>query len=880
MDFSVSAYASDTVVDADGAVTEDLGVPVVQAGAPLYNILPSARLAYGIGGQSDPKSIWIDRDGSKRYTPNFSADSVVAQPVVLGLPFPDGDVGAPLKKSAMGNLKILISNPAEANIWHPGADALYKDSGTVTNLVDSGDERVGTTGRFKQQTLLVPGKAAIILRGSGNACPVGVAPEDLIRIIGKSNIAVKEVIYDREPVSGACIAVVTLYTVSYSYAIDDQFEIVSPRLGELDIADLKDNTDNNAPDAQTTSIQILTGTLKGVANGDTIRIARGASFIDFRVNDFSSVEKMLNVTYIGGGFVGPPGDPYAVAITNQKAYGGILTALLYGLTNQVKYTDDIINNAWDASEPIYSDEDATGTVTKNDKRITGVIAEKRLLKKQGAVDSFSGTYVDSAAMAAPKWLSQTKPWAEGEDIVIDNDDDGFYNLDRLTHVQIKNDGTAAPADIARVALWLEDNGAAGFQGTFSGQQSDLLIGLMPYDAVNRQWKIQNLNQPLITQERFYVTADAATDTIDQSTFRFAITKDGIVTTHRKVPDVNSPNSATQTVSAAATLPAEQQAVAAGVSVQNSIVRVVGTLTVPADGASLTTVEVEVRDTNNARMENQIVRLERLRAAEDTVLATEQKTTNVNGIASFPETSQEAGVFRFRGRVGSLMLGNVSITFTAIGGAAEPPAPGAGGLVEGDLFMSASAGRGGTVYYYANGKRYPFPNERVSLTWYPNFESVTIKKIAAVDVGAILWGTNVRYRAGTRMIKVPDDPKVYAITPGGKVCWVKDEDTAKKFYGQTWNKKIDDLLASLFVGRTNYQHDPACDLTLDSKYPTGTLLSHNDKPYYVDGRNVRLVSGDALQGNRFRNEFMITVANLDGYAAGQPVENTEFSRVVD
>ena len=335
------------------------------------------------------------------------------------------------------------------------------------------------------------------------------------------------------------------------------------------------------------------------------------------------------------------------------------------------------------------------------------------------------------------------------------------------------------------------------------------------------------------------------------------------------------------MSAAAVLPADQQAAQAGVSAQNSIVRIVDTSTVPADGTSVSTVEVEVRDTNNQRMQNQIVRLERLRAAEDMVLSTEQKTTNVNGIASFPESSLEAGVFRFRARVGSLMFGNVSITFTAVGGDVVPPV-GPGGLTEGDLFMNKEVGAGGTVYYYANGKKYPFPNERVFLSWYPNFESVTIKKITPAEVGVILWGTNVRYRPGTRMVKVPDDPKVYAITPGGKVCWVKDEDIAKKFYGNTWNKKIDDLLASLFVG--TYRNDPACDLTINSFYPTGTLIkTSNGNKFYIENGTFRAILGNAWASNRFRDEFLISVdaATLaPAYQEGAAVQAGEFSRVVN
>ncbi|MEK7481325.1 MAG: hypothetical protein AAB633_01085 [Patescibacteria group bacterium] len=878
MDFTLPAYAGDAVVDADGGVTEDVGVPLVQAGAPLHNIPSSARLAYGIGGQSDPKSIWIDRDGSKRYTPNFSADTTVAQPDVLGLPVPDGDVSAPLKTGGMGNLKILVSNPTELNTWHPtDSDALYKDSGLITNLVDSGDARVSAGIRFKQQSELVPDKAMILLRAAGNICPTGIAPEDFVHILGKPNIAVKEIIYDHELASGACTAQVVLYTAVYSYSIEDQFELVTPYVGELNITDLKDNGDNGVPDAQTKSIKILSGTAKGIAAGDIIRIVRGNASIRFRVDELSSVAKVLNVTYLDGSLEGPPGD-YGVAVTEHKNHSSTLTGLLSGLPNWVQYADENGDNVWNNNEPLYSDEDGNGVVSKNDKRLTGTTAEKRLLKKAGAVDSLGGVYVDSATMAAPKWLSQLKPWAEGVDIAIDHDNDGFYNLDQLRNITVRNQGTAIITDITRVQLWMEDSGMAGFQGSFTDQSSDLLMGSFVYDASAQHWRIANLDQPLITAERFYITANVATNAGDQRTMQFAIAKDDIGTTHRTLPDAVSANSNAQTISAAAQIPPEQQG-PAGVSAQNSIVHIVDRTSAPSDGTSLITIEIEVRDTNNERMPNKTAQLERLRAAEDNVLSTQQKVTNGLGIASFPVTSQEAGVFRFRGRVGTLLLGSATVTFTAVGD--EPPGPtpgGKAGLVEGDLFMSASAGKGGTVYYYANNKKYPFPNEKVYLSWYPDFKSVTIKKINAVDVGDIAWGTNVRYRPGTRMIKVPDDQKVYAVTLGGKVCWVKNEDVAKKFYGPTWNKKIDDLLASLFVG--TYRNDPTCDLTLDSKYPSGTILAMNGKNYYVDGARVRLIDDAAWTSNRFRNEFVLQVSSLDNYEAGPPVYVGEFSRAVD
>ncbi len=876
LDVTLPAYSGDTVVDADGTISEDIGVPSVQAGGSLYPILSSARIAYGVGQQSDPQSVWIDRDGSMRYTPNFSADTKVLQPEVAGLPIPDGDVGASLKKEGLSNVKILVSDPAKSNTWHPEADGLYQDSGTVTNLVDSADVRLSASARFKQQTALSLGKAAIILRNASNTCPVGVATEDFIHIVGKPNIAVKEVVYEREPTSGACIAILSLYTASYAYAIDDQFGIVTPFIGDLDISGLKDTMDNGIPDAETTSITITAGTAKGIAAGDTIRIVRGAAQITFRVNELSSVAKVLKVTYLGGSLAGPPGD-YLAAIAEHANYSGILTGILSALPAWVTYNDENGNGARDFAEPIYSDEDITKKVSKNDQRITGVTAERRLFKKQGAVDLLGGIYVDTATMAAPKWHSEKKPWFDGVDIVIDRDGDGFYSLDTLSQITVKNEGSATATDIDRVELWMEDNGMAGLQGTFKKEASDLRIESFIYDTTNRHWRIANLIQPLIAPERLYVTANIATNA-NEGTLRFAIPQNAVVTTHRTMPDAHTSNTNIQTISAAAVLPAEQQTPATGISAQNSIVRIVDRMTVPADGTSVATIEIEVRDVNNERLSNKTVQLERLRAGEDTILAVEQKVTNISGIASFPESSSEAGMFRFRGRVGSVLIGNAIVTYTPVD--ADNEVAGPANLVAGDLFMNKDAGAGGTVYYYTNGKKYPFPNERVYLSWYPNFGSVTIKKITPAEVGVIPWGTNVRYRPGTRMIKVPDDPKVYAVTPNGKVCWIKDEDIAKKFYGTHWNKKIDDLPASLFVGRTNYQHDPACDLTTNSFYPSGTLISVNDKPYYIDNGSARIISGEAWIGNRFREAFLIPVANLTGYALGAAIGNTEFSRVVN
>ncbi len=212
------------------------------------------------------------------------------------------------------------------------------------------------------------------------------------------------------------------------------------------------------------------------------------------------------------------------------------------------------------------------------------------------------------------------------------------------------------------------------------------------------------------------------------------------------------------------------------------------------------------------------------------------------------------------------------------GAAVPLAQ----LASGDLMMADGAKAGATVYLYAGSKRYPFPNQRVYASWYGNDFS-KVKRISPTDLGSIAWGDNMLYRPGSRLIKVPDDPKVYAVLPGGKVAWVKDEAAAAKFYGAQWAKRVDDLLASLFVA--SYTNDPTLDLTASTQYPAGTLVKVEVagaalsaaavKYYYVEGGKKREVPEASLA--QFRTEFAISVTEADiaSLAVGTAVGSGEF-----
>lgn len=119
-------------------------------------------------------------------------------------------------------------------------------------------------------------------------------------------------------------------------------------------------------------------------------------------------------------------------------------------------------------------------------------------------------------------------------------------------------------------------------------------------------------------------------------------------------------------------------------------------------------------------------------------------------------------------------------------------------------VTIAAGRlvkasGPSVYYVSeDGKRYAFPNERTFRSWYENFSGVT--KVSDAELTRYPLSGNVTYRPGVRLVKITTDPRVYAVTRGGILRWIKTEQVARALYGSLWNKQIDDVPDAFF---TNY-----------------------------------------------------------------------------
>ncbi len=148
---------------------------------------------------------------------------------------------------------------------------------------------------------------------------------------------------------------------------------------------------------------------------------------------------------------------------------------------------------------------------------------------------------------------------------------------------------------------------------------------------------------------------------------------------------------------------------------------------------------------------------------------------------------------------------------------------AGDLVKCDAFDA--------VYYLAeDGERYVFPNERIYLSWYPDFHDV--RTISCDDLASIPLGERVVYQAGTRLVKIPSDPSVYVVEHDGVLREIPDEDTAIALFGDDWNLRVDDVSEAFWPSFT-----VGAPLA-DDEVPEGTILQDdNGDLFRVDGEGV-------------------------------------------
>ena len=189
---------------------------------------------------------------------------------------------------------------------------------------------------------------------------------------------------------------------------------------------------------------------------------------------------------------------------------------------------------------------------------------------------------------------------------------------------------------------------------------------------------------------------------------------------------------------------------------------------------------------------------------------------------------------------------------------------------GDLIKMA----GNTSVYYlgADGKRYVFPHFSVYFSWYSDFSGVVT--IPAAELQSYPLGGNVVERAGTKLVKITTDPKVYAVEPNGVLRGIQTEAQAAALYGTNWNKRIIDVSDAFF---TNYTVGTALPT---GATPAGSIVKNagSASVYYFDGTNYRTIANEAaFNANKFQWANVLTLSNPIT-AGGTSVSSAEFVNV--
>lgn len=198
------------------------------------------------------------------------------------------------------------------------------------------------------------------------------------------------------------------------------------------------------------------------------------------------------------------------------------------------------------------------------------------------------------------------------------------------------------------------------------------------------------------------------------------------------------------------------------------------------------------------------------------------------------------------------------------------APVAHAVAAGSLIKAS----GPAVYYLAaDGKRYTFPNDKIYRSWYSDFSGVQV--ISDAELASYYIGGNVKYRAGTRLVKITTDPRVYAVEPTGTLRHIPDEATAIALYGANWAQMVDDL-PDAFFAPPNYNIGTALP-TGGATLPSGYLATDGSTTYLIDGSAKRPISGQsAMDANRFWSMYVHTVpaSTLNGYSNGTSINGAD------
>jgi len=170
------------------------------------------------------------------------------------------------------------------------------------------------------------------------------------------------------------------------------------------------------------------------------------------------------------------------------------------------------------------------------------------------------------------------------------------------------------------------------------------------------------------------------------------------------------------------------------------------------------------------------------------------------------------------------------------------------IAPGDRVKSSDAS---AVYWYLNDKRNVFPDFSAYDSWFPDFGGVVT--VPAGQLADTPLGKIVPVRAGTFLVKIQSDPKVYAVEPLGTLRWVPTEEHARELFGKDWARRVRDIDVSQFVGYRLGRVLEANEIPEGFVYRVG-----NDERYAFAGGAARELTDAAAAANGVDARFVSDV----------------------
>lgn len=106
------------------------------------------------------------------------------------------------------------------------------------------------------------------------------------------------------------------------------------------------------------------------------------------------------------------------------------------------------------------------------------------------------------------------------------------------------------------------------------------------------------------------------------------------------------------------------------------------------------------------------------------------------------------------------------------------------------------GKPGVYTIASDGKGYPFPDEATFFSWvsgYNKIKAYNANQVANVAVKSAI----ITLKPGARLVRFGEETKVYLVTQGARLRWVRTEAIAHEMFGDNWQKNY---LVSLPLNR--------------------------------------------------------------------------------